>query len=206
MRVQRERGDDALPPCVEEVVGRGGDDELRPPRLGNRRCDQRRVEMAVVLRREDQRRRFVAPAADPPAGRRRRPPGRPGLTTSRNGPLGDHLARRLGRRRAAPTRSRSWHRASTAPAVRRAPRHAGFAVGEADIATRVEPRCNVALRDFADGASPRRSPVDRVGTSGAPLTCTSATISAGTCRWLIVGLRPTTSLAISNASSIVDAG
>ena len=39
----------------EEVVGGGADDELVPPRLGDRRDEQRRVEVAVVVGREDDR-------------------------------------------------------------------------------------------------------------------------------------------------------
>ena len=115
---------------------------------------------------------------------------------------------RRGRRGCGPSRCRSRRRATAArPAPRRRGARSGARYGKPTLrARRGRPRPTTPLgRPAARAASPTaRRAAGRV--DGRAITCTSAISSGGVWRWVIVGERPTTSAAISRASSSVDAG
>ena len=157
-------------PGGEEVVGRRGDDQLAPPRLGDRGDHHRRVEVAVVVGGEDHRGRIAVVVGRPQqvlrGGRGPRARGRPAPCIARRSGPSTIAARatRAGVRRAhsvsksAPTFLGS--RGTSQPA-----RHRRGAPGEAERLRhprRASPWCAAPTA--------RRRPRDRRALSGADAT------------------------------------
>ena len=173
-----ERGRGRRDAGAEEVVGGRADEHLVAPRLGDRREQQRRVDVAVVVGGEDRPgpSRPSSRSRPSPLGRGRapRPPGAARVSSSdRAGAAGPGSG--------GPSRCRSRRRACGAG--RRRLDAAGHG-GRASTGT------------ASRGRAGRRD-----------LHVTSAMRIGGLCRWVIGRrARPTTSDAISSASRSVDAG